>query len=150
MHTSLTSVWRFTLLHSSVCILTLEWRHVLIGDSPLVREVKTKNRTQAISLVATHSKHDSKVKSKGFQMAGLIHLLLQPTRARQAPSTPINLHLINPYFSVNILPNIMKNWRHGEMSRQYILLYVNFYRFIPNIIVTCNQAYKPFFSFKYV
>ena len=42
-------------------------------------------------------------------MAGLIHLLLQPTRARQAPSTPINLHLINSYFSVNILLNIMKN-----------------------------------------
>ena len=75
-----------------------------------MREVKTKNRTQAIiSLVAMHSKHDSKVKSKGFQMAGLIHLLLQPTRARQAPSTPINLHLINSYFSLNILPNIMKN-----------------------------------------
>ena len=26
------------------------------------------NRTQAISLVATHSKHDSKVQSKGFQL----------------------------------------------------------------------------------
>ena len=42
-------------------------------------------------------------------MAGLIHLLLQSTRARQVPFTPINLHLINPYFSVNMLPNIMKN-----------------------------------------